>query len=76
MNEQNTGEVEPQMLDVVDRLIAEAEVRHIEWVAHLRALIACGERSTEAMRVLVEIEGDPVRLNDQRIGLLSPEPMA
>ncbi|MHC2017746.1 hypothetical protein [Methylobacterium sp. CM6247] len=68
------GETEPQTLDVVDRLMDEAEVRHVAWVAHLRALVACGERNTEAMRVLVAIKSDLVRLKDQRLSLSPLEP--
>ena len=64
-------ETETNALDTMDRLIAQAEERHIEQVAHLRSLVARGESITDAMRVLVEIEDELVSLNDQRVSLTS-----
>jgi bacterioferritin-associated ferredoxin len=74
VNELTMGEAESQALDVVDRLIEEAEVRHVDQIDHLSALVACGECITEAKRILAEIEDHLVHLNDQRISLSTPEP--
>ncbi|WP_339164268.1 hypothetical protein [Methylobacterium bullatum] len=63
-------ETETSALNTMDRLIARAEERHVAQVAYLRGLVARGERITEAMRALVEIEDELVRLNDERLSLM------
>lgn len=62
-------ETKTNALDSLDHLIGEAEERHINQIDRLRGLVARGENITEAIRVLVEIEDELVRLNDERLSL-------
>ncbi|MBO1023015.1 hypothetical protein IPV08_23960 [Methylobacterium sp. SD274] len=71
MNEQSTGETEPQTLAVLDRLIETTTARLVHWIDRLQNLAVRGACTIEAMRVIVIVESALSRLIEER-DLLSP----
>ncbi|MHC2087427.1 hypothetical protein [Methylobacterium sp. CM6244] len=71
MNEQSTGETEPQTLDVLDRLIEMTTARLVHWIDRLQNLVAHGTCTIEAMRVIMIMQSALSRLLNER-DLLSP----
>lgn len=74
MDEQGMDEPELQTLDLLNRLIEMTTVRLVHWIDRLQDLVARGDCTIEAMRVIVIVESALSRLIEERRLLAPAEP--